>query len=110
MESIPREALARNEAPFVLSFFPSGQGELPLPGVRLSDDVTQMGAFKLAEDGQGYILRLFEPTGEARRVTVSIPAIGLEETVPLGGFEIASYRVDPESATLTPVDLIERPL
>lgn len=107
---IDREALAYNEKPFLVSFYPHGDGELPEPGLTLSDEAIQVTAFKMAEDGSGYVLRLFEPTGQARSTTLRIPALALEEEVSLSPFELRSYRLDPAKRSLVEVDLIERPV
>ena len=49
MNVIDREALALNEKPFVLSFFPSGNGVLPENALTLSDTTVLLTAFKKAE-------------------------------------------------------------
>ena len=107
LASIDREALARNEKPFALSFFPHGGGTLPQSGIVLSDDVVQVTAFKQAEDGQGYILRLFEPTGHPRATTVLIPALDLTVDVALGAFEIKTLHLDPQAKTMLEADMME---
>lgn len=106
---IEREAALHNERPYALSFFPSGDGELSGKLLELEDEAVQLSAFKQAEDGNGYILRLFEPTGQARSTAIAIPALGLREEIRLNGFEIATYRIDPKARTLLPVDLDENP-
>lgn len=114
LAAIDREALARNEQPFALSFFPSGglrQARAirgcSQPGLLLDDAVIQASAFKQAEDGHGYILRLFEPTGQARTTTVTVPALNLTADVALGAFEIKTLYLDPREKTLREVDLME---
>ena len=110
LEAIDREALVHNEKPFVISFFPSGAGSVPLPGISLSDDIVQLTAFKQAEGSDDYIFRLFEPTGAPRRTIVRIVAAGVEREVELGAFEIKSFRIDRGRRDLVEVDLLERPL
>jgi alpha-mannosidase len=105
---VDREALAHNEEPFALSFFPSGSdAPLPTPGITLSDGVVQMAAFKRAETGEGYVIRLFEPSGQARTTTLSIPALDLNEEIALGAYEIKTLVLDPEARTLAETDLME---
>ncbi len=110
MAKIDREALAHNERPMILSFYPSGAGETPLPGVTLSDDTVQLTTFKRAEKGNTYIVRLFEPTGTPRTTTLRIPALGIEHDISLDAFEIKSFAVTPPSNLLVECDLLERPL
>jgi alpha-mannosidase len=105
---IDREALVKNEKPFAISFFPAGLGKKAQPFVMLSDDAVQMTAAKRAEDGKGLIVRLFEPTGHARKTTLSMPFCGLEREVSLAAFEIKTLRIDPSSGTMAETDLLER--
>ena len=109
MARVEREALAHNEKPMALSFYPSGTGTLPGTGVTLSDDCVVLTAFKRAENGAGYVLSLFEPPGIARKTTVAIPALGIEKEIPLNPFEIKSLLLVPEKGSLVEVDLLERP-
>lgn len=107
---VDREALAHNEKPFLLSFFPAGTQETPLPGITLSGDVVQITAFKAAERSDAYVIRLFEPTGQARSTTLCIPALDIKEEVQLGAFEIKTLLLDPKTARLYETDLLEQPL
>jgi alpha-mannosidase len=113
LEAVDREALARNERPFALSFFPHGAGELPEPGPVLADDVVQMTAYKQASASgadthdAAYIIRLFEPTGRRRETVLALPSLGLSVPVALDGFEIKTLRIDPHARTVVEVDLME---
>ena len=106
LDIVDREALVKNEVPFALSFFPRGGGARPAPGLSLSDDVVQLTALKQAEDGNGFVIRLFEPTGVARQTTLSVPSLDLSVKVDLGGFEIKTLRLDTEAGTITETDLL----
>jgi len=110
LDAVDREALVCNEKPFLLSFYPSGAGKSTVPGVLLSDDVTQLVAFKKAERSGHYILRLFEPAGVARSTTLRIPALGFEAVVKLGAFEVKTFRLDPDTRKWEETDLLERPV
>lgn len=107
LESVDREALAHNEQPMALSFFPNGAGSLPAPFVTLSDAVVQVSAIKHAEDGEALILRLFEPTGKPRKTTITLPYAAIEKEVMLKGFEVRTLRVDPLKKTWEEVNLVE---
>lgn len=107
LEHVDREALIQNERPFALSFYPSGDGTAPKPGITLSDDIVQLAAFKKAEDADGYIIRLFEPTGERRTTTLAIPALDVEQEIELDPFEIKTLRLDPDQKTLRDTNLLE---
>ncbi|MBI5093896.1 MAG: alpha-mannosidase [Candidatus Hydrogenedentes bacterium] len=108
LQRVDREALARNEVPFAISFNPSGHGVKPLPGVTLSDDVVQMTALKLAEASDHYVIRLFEPTGTPRSTTLRIPAANVEKKIQLGTFEIKTILFDSHTKTLRETDLLEK--
>ena len=108
LQHIDREALAHNEQPFALSFYPSGQGVPSQPGATLSDDTVQLTAFKKSETTGDYIIRLFEPTGHPRATELTIPALNLQHPVQLNPFEIKTLRLDPKTKTLTETDLLER--
>ncbi|MCD6284302.1 MAG: alpha-mannosidase [Anaerolineae bacterium] len=106
LAAVDREALVKNELPFALSFFPQGGGSRPEPGLLLSDNVVQLTAFKQAEDGRGFVIRLFEPTGQPRRTTLSVPSHDLAVDIELGSFEIKTLRLDPDAGTVTDADLL----
>lgn len=107
LTAIDREALVHNERPYALSFFPHGGGENPPVGLILSDHVVQVTAFKQSEDGEGFIIRMFEPTGRSRTTTLTIP--GLEMTIQLDfeAFEIKTLYLDPETKLFSVADLME---
>jgi len=107
LEAVDREALAHNEQPMALSFFPNGAGSLPAPFITLSDAVVQLTAAKRAEDGDALILRLFEPTGRPHRTVLSLPYAGFETEVMLNAFEVRTLRVDPSKKTCEEVNLVE---
>jgi len=124
MQAVDREALARNEKPYVLPFCPggaagarpgnrgrdAGPSPTPKPGITLGDRAVQVAAFKKAEDGNDIIIRLFEPTGRPRRTTVRLPAFGASARVRLGPFEVKTLRFNPRRRTFVETDLLERRL
>lgn len=105
---VDREAMAHNETPMALSFFPPGGGRPPKPWLRLSDDAVQVTAIRPAEDGRGLMLRLFEPTGVARTTTVTLPAAGLRRRVRLQPFEVKTFVVDLRRGVWRETDLMEQ--
>ena len=104
---IDREALAHNEKPFALSFFPAGDGEKPAPLIELGDEAIQMTAFKRAEEGEGYIIRLYEPTGQPRATKILLPALGIHQTAVFGAFEIKTFRLDLTARSLVAANMLE---
>ncbi|MEW6747833.1 MAG: glycoside hydrolase family 38 C-terminal domain-containing protein [Planctomycetota bacterium] len=110
LEWIDREALTKNEKPFALAYSPPGSGKKPRPGVVLSDDAVMISAFKYAEDSDDLIIRLFEPTGTRRTLTLDLPCAGAQTTVELAGFEVRTLRFNRRVRKFTEVDLVEEPL
>jgi alpha-mannosidase len=105
---IEREAMARNEQPMALTFFPSGQGELNADAfIELSESSILVTAIKRAEESDTVIIRLFEPSGKPERCEVRLPMYGIEQTLDFGAFEIKTLRLDATTRTLKEVSLIE---
>jgi len=109
LAAIDREALAKNEKPFALSFFPAGAGERPKPGALLSDDAILLTALKWAEEGDAIVVRLYNPTPDARRTSLALPFVGVETDAALSPYEIKTLLVDPASRHVREADLLERP-
>lgn len=108
LAAVDREALARNEKPFALSFFPAGGGIRPQPGAQVSGDGILLTAAKQSEDGRATILRLFETTGRARTATVTLPWVPLRRRVKFGAFEIKTLRIETRTGRVRETDLLER--
>jgi len=68
----------------------------------------ELAAFKRSEDGRDAVVRLFEPTGRPRRVTVKVAALGAKAAVRLKGFEIKTLRYDKRAKRFVETDLLER--
>jgi alpha-mannosidase len=110
LTQVDREALAKNEAPVSLCCFPSGEGKSAAPSLVLSDKAIQVTVFKMAEDKDWLILRLFEPTGKGRKTQISIPFLNLDFGLSMGAFEIKTIAVDLASKETFELDLMERKL
>ena len=88
----------------VLSFYPTGVGEKPQTPVLLKDNgIVTIEAFKKADCGDGYILRLFNPT--EKKQTAVVQVYGAEATVEFEKFEIKTLRY--EAGTLREDSLME---
>ena len=110
LERIDRRALAKNEEPFALSFFPSGAGSKPKPLAVLSDGAVQIAAIKRAEKNNDIIVRLFEPTGKSRSAVLTLGFVRRKIKIDLDGFEIRTIRVNPKTGKYRKVNLVERNL
>jgi len=110
LDRIDREALVKNEKPYALPFFPSGEGAKIKPGVTLSDGVAQVTVFKKAEDSSDLIIRLYEPAGRERTTTLALPFADAKTKVRLRPFEIKTLRFNNKTRAFKETDLLERPL
>ncbi len=93
-EAIPRMADVLNEKPYALAFFPSGakseERECPLV---IKGDKVELSVFKPAEDGRGYIIRLFNPFENAVEALINSPLIGKELALKFTPYEIKTLRL-----------------
>ncbi|MBR5507293.1 MAG: alpha-mannosidase, partial [Clostridia bacterium] len=89
-EKAGRIAQHFNMPPMLLSFYPTGVGERPEFKISLSDDVITLQTFKKAENGEGYIIRLFNPTENEHKTTLSAGKAKLD--IKLSKYEIKTIR------------------
>ncbi len=106
MKNIERKALEFNEKPMVLTAYPSGEGKLPECFLEVSGDKVILQAFKKAEDGKGYIMRLFNGSEKSEKTVVFSNPLKLKAQIELGAMEVASYRI--YEGDITESDLLER--
>jgi len=107
LKAVDREALIHNEKPPALSFFPGGEGTLPGSGLMISGSSVQLQAWKQAEDGQGSIVRLFNPTARKTSFTLTLPGNAKQLKMNLGRYELATYRLSRSGKTLRAEELME---
>ena len=75
---------------------------------RLSDDVITLAVFKKAEKSDDSVIRLFNPTAEARKTVLTLPAIGFEKEFTLGAYEFKTVKINLATKTVVETDLTER--
>jgi alpha-mannosidase len=110
LAAVEREALVKNEAPYVLPYFPPADGRKAKPSAVLSDGPVVITAMKKSEDRNLLVLRLFEPTGKPRMVTLGLPFAGAKTRLKMRAFEIKTLLFDPKTKAFREADLLERPL
>lgn len=95
-----RQAAVLNDPPMTISMYPDGKGHVTKPGVIIEgDDAILLSAWKPAEDNNGSILRLFNPTDERRKARLVYMNISCE--ISLVPYEIKSMRVSGDHITET---------
>ena len=89
-----------NVTPMVLSFYPTGVGELPSSPISIKDnDVINITAFKKAENTDDYIIRLFNPTENKQNAKLTYFNNSIE--VEFTPFEIKTFKCNIDSITET---------
>jgi alpha-mannosidase len=108
MCAVAREAQIHNEKPMAQWFSPSGCGIRPKPFALLSNRNVQITTIKQAENGEGWIIRLFEPTGRHQKTQLRILAgKPIRKTVTLQPFEIKTLKIDAAFCTVIETNLME---
>lgn len=86
-----RKAQHFNMKPMALSFYPPGIGTQPCSPLKLSDtDCITINAFKKADCGDGYIIRLFNPTENPQNCILHF--YDAETKIQFGKYEIKTLR------------------
>ncbi len=106
MMNIDREALAHNEKPVVLSFFPNGDGEAPLPNMICDGEGVQVTALQFIEGGSALLMRLFNPTDQQLSSTLSIPSLNAQFTVDIKPLELQAFRIENPSGAVSSCNLL----
>ena len=103
-EKIDGASLAYNETPMVLSFFPNGSGKCIGGGIKAGN--VRMDVFKQAENGGGYVIRLFNVKNTPVTGHITYKALDIDSEVSLGAFEIKTYSV--KNGELAEIPMLER--
>ena len=93
LNEIDNDALVYNEAPYALAFNPYGLGKKPAPFFRLDNRSIVVSAFKKAVNGDGYILRVYETTGQAQTGRLQIEALGIDTDIHVEAQQVKTYRI-----------------
>jgi alpha-mannosidase len=86
------------------------EGTLPqsYSGIAITSDHIVATAFKITEEGDGYVLRCFETSGTAAEVEIEIPMLGRKWSANFNRCEIKTFKIslDPEREVVE-TDLLE---
>lgn len=88
-------AQKKNQSPWALSLFPYGGGQLPLIPFTITG--ARMDVYKKAEDGQGCILRLYNPSILPAVATIDSSLYHFKKEITLKGYEVCTLRIDQGS-------------
>ena len=104
LASAPRTAAEFAIQPMLLSLYPKDDGSAnEAPVIIGNNDVITLNAFKKAEDGNGYIIRLFNPTEDEQNAAINF--CGVRKELSFGTFEIKTLRCC--GSEISETDLIE---
>lgn len=92
MEQVERDAASFAEAPVAMSFFPAGIGEAPAQLIETEGNVV-LGALKAAEEGEGYIARLYHPQPSNEQIRVRCPLWRQELLMEFAPYEVKTLRL-----------------
>lgn len=106
-KNIDRMAQQFNEQPYGFSYCPPGEGEPVECFMKIDNPRVMVSAIKRSEDSNGYIVRLYEGSGEATTAMVAFPALKQESEVSFNGFEIKTFLWNPENGDFKETNLIE---
>lgn len=105
-----REALAFNEEPMVLSFFPRGgntaravRGDQSF--VTLTGNAVVMTALKPTADG--LFVRVFNPLDQETACTLTCPVLGLSQELTFTPYEVKTLKLTPHACVLCPMDELQ---
>ncbi|MBR6745631.1 MAG: alpha-mannosidase [Clostridia bacterium] len=88
-----------NEKPTVLSFFPSGKyasERQKEPPFRLDSEKIVLSSFKKAENGGGFILRLFNPESMPASCRIRSKRWNFDREISFGAFEVKTFRASDD--------------
>lgn len=81
-----------NEAPVAISYFPGGEGKSNFKNFEIKN--VRLDALKKAEDGNGYIMHLFNTLDKPVRAEIKLDAFNVKAEIEFGSYELKAYRVN----------------
>ncbi|MBO5076164.1 MAG: alpha-mannosidase [Clostridia bacterium] len=81
-----------NEAPVAISYFPGGEGKSNFKNFEIKN--VRLDALKKAEDGNGYIMHLFNTLDKPVCAEIKLDAFNVKEEIDFGNYELKTYRVN----------------
>jgi hypothetical protein len=87
------DAQVLNEAPFIFSAFPSGEGTMPKPMLLLSEPCVQLTAMYYDPQKESYVIRLWNSQPDAVTAVVRLPVWNTAQELTLGAYQFQTYRI-----------------
>ena len=108
LAQVEREAQVHHEKPYILTYFPDGSGVLPGSALILDSKTVQLSAFKPSENGDGYVIRLYESAGKPDSARLRIPVSGIDSNLSFSEFEVKTLYIRTDPASLQETDICEQ--
>ena len=105
LENADRDAMIHNEKPYVLNYFPSGEGEKTKSAIVLDCKNVGISAFKKTEKADGYILRVYENSGKEVNTYFEVESLGIKHEFKLSKFEVKTFLL--KGNTVIETNLVE---
>ncbi len=91
-EKSNKYAVEFNEEYVALNHYPAGVGKIPQSPFEILGDGVSMSAFKRANDGDGYIVRLHNNSEKTVKIKLALKS-GVSREISFGKYEIKTYRL-----------------
>lgn len=92
-QELPRKAEIFLQAPTIMPFFPDGEGKRFTAPVWLEGDPVLISALKKADNGDGYILRLFNSSPDNARAVLHCEALEIHKGIVFSMYELKTFRL-----------------
>lgn len=108
LKQVELEAQRIIQSPMAICYFPLGEGCTVPKLCEIGNPVIVLSAFKQAENGNGYILRLFNSCEEPMTTSLAIPILGLvKDNIEFRPYEVLTFRAASGEGEITETSLLE---
>lgn len=107
LDTLDWQSQVLNEEPYAFAFSPSGLGEKKEELVQSENEGILISAFKQAESGDGYTVRVYEGTGKNNDGILKFPALHMEMAVSLHPYEIKTFHLNPKEKTIQETHILD---
>lgn len=105
LPQMERLAQIKHENPYILSFFPQGEGEKPCGMFKLSDDRVVMKTFKKGMKNDTFVTRLYNPYEKS--IQTDLEFLGKKEHITLSAFEIKTLVINTVTNEISETDMLQ---
>ena len=107
LRKLEREAAEHHETPYLMSFFPSGDGEKIKGLVELKGNTTVITTIKRCDYSEHYLIRLYNAFTEPEDAELKLVGCGENIRLTMNAFEVKTLTVDLKSGAWKETDMLE---